>query len=41
MGFLKREVTKNSNPTSKFLEWKSNNKSLAFTTIKKTSKMWK
>ena len=30
MGFLKREVTKNSNPTSKFLEWKSNNKSFSF-----------
>ena len=30
MGFIKREVTKNSNPTSKFLEWKSNNKSFSF-----------
>ena len=30
MGFLKREVTKNSNPTSKFLEWKSNNKSFSY-----------
>jgi hypothetical protein len=30
MGFLKREVTKNSNPTSKFMEWKSNNKSFSF-----------
>ena len=26
MGFLKREVTTTTNPTSKFLEWKSNNK---------------
>ena len=30
MGFIKREVTKNSNPTSKFLEWKSSNKSFSF-----------
>ena len=30
MGFLKREVTKTTNPTSKFLEWKSNNKSFSF-----------
>ncbi len=30
MGFLKREVTTNVNPTSKFLEWKSNNKSFSF-----------
>ena len=30
MGFIKREVTKNSNPTSKFLEWKSNNKSFSY-----------
>ena len=30
MGFLKREVTKNSNPTSKFLEWKSNNRSFSY-----------
>ena len=30
MGFLKREVTKNSNPTSKFMEWKSNNKSFSY-----------
>jgi len=30
MGFLKREVTTTTNPTSKFLEWKSNNKSLSY-----------
>ena len=30
MGFLKREVTTTTNPTSKFLEWKSNNKSFSF-----------
>ena len=30
MGFLKREVTTTTNPTSKFLEWKSNKKSFSF-----------
>lgn len=30
MGFLKREVTTTTNPTSKFLEWKSNNKSFSY-----------
>ena len=30
MGFLKREVQTSVNPTSKFLEWKSNNKSFSF-----------
>lgn len=30
MGFLKREIQTSVNPTSKFLEWKSNNKSFAY-----------
>ena len=30
MGFLKREIQTSVNPTSKFLEWKSNNKSFSF-----------
>ena len=30
MGFLKRPEQKSTNPTSKFLEWKSNNKSFSF-----------
>ena len=30
MGFLKREVQTSVNPTSKFLEWKSNNKSFSY-----------
>lgn len=30
MGFLKREIQTSVNPTSKFLEWKSNNKSFSY-----------
>ena len=30
MGFLNRPEQKSTNPTSKFLEWKSNNKSFSF-----------
>ena len=30
MGFLNRPEQKSTNPTSKFMEWKSNNKSFSF-----------